>query len=114
MSNSNNNQVEDLKTYKTYKVKVCSEVLFYTEVEAPSEDEAHFQVFDELKFLEEEYGYDSYEMFFNRHKDNVINVEPLHYHVLGVVGLPSCKDYDRDTEDCRKPSETEECWNVYF
>jgi len=114
MSNSNNNQVEDLKTYKTYKVKVCSEVLFYTEVEATSEDEAHFQVFDELKSLEEEYGYDSYEMFFNRHKDNVINVEPLHYHVLGVVGLPSCKDYDRDTEDCRKPSETEECWNVYF
>ena len=48
-------------------------------------------------------------MFYNRHKDNVINVEPLHYHVLGVVGLPSCKDYDRDTEDCRKPSETEEC-----
>ena len=109
MSNSNNNQVEDLKTYKTYKVKVCSEVLFYTEVEATSEDEAHFQVFDELKFLEEEYGYDSYEMFFNRHKDNVINVEPMYYEVLGVVGLSSCKDYDPDTEDCRKPSETEEC-----
>lgn len=109
MSNSNNNQVEDLKTYKTYKVKVCSEVLFYTEVEANSEDEANFQVFDELKSFEEEYGYDSYEMFFNRHKDNVINVEPMYYHQMGVIGLTSCKDYDEDTEDRRKPSETEEC-----
>jgi hypothetical protein len=109
MINSNNNQVEDLKTYKTYKVKVCSEVLFYTEVEATSEDEAHFQVFDELKSLEERYDYYSYEMFFNRHKDNIINVEPMNYDVMGVLDLPQCKDYDEDTEDCRKPSEIEEC-----
>ena len=109
MINSNNNQVEDLKTYKTYKVKVCSEVIYYSEVEATSEDEAHFAVFDELKSMEESYGFDSFRWHFNRHKDNIIEVSPMYYHVLGVVGLPSCKDYDPDTEDCRKPSETEEC-----
>ena len=109
MSNSNNNQVEDYKNYKTYRVSVCSEVCFYKEVKASSEDEANFQVFDELKSLEERYDYDSYEMFFNQYKNNIVCVEPMYYHQMGVIGLTSCKDYDEDTEDRRKPSETEEC-----
>ena len=95
--------------YKTYKVKVCSEVIYYSEVEAISEDEAHFQVFNELKSMEESFGFDSFRWHFNRHKENIIEVTPMYYDVLGVCALHLCKDYDPDAEERRKPSETEEC-----
>ena len=97
------------KNLKTYKVKVCSEVIYYSEVEATSEDEAHFAVFDELKWMEESYGFDSFRWHFNEHKDNIIEVSPMYYDVMGVPALPQCKDYDPHTEDRRKPSETNKC-----
>jgi hypothetical protein len=101
--------------YKNYKVRIGMVVHTYTDVMAPSEDEAKWEVFDEFKRLEERYGdLSGCRYLFERYTDNINYAEPMTCVVTGdeiepVLGLHLCKDYDPDAEDRRKPSERKEC-----
>lgn len=104
MSNSNKNQVEDLKTYKTYKVRTSMVVHTYIDVVAPSEDEAKWEVYD-IWECDIKHGGDL--SFFKKNFDNIIYAEPE--DLQPVLGLYECKDYHPVYVDGRKPSETKEC-----
>ena len=90
--------------YKNYKVRIGMVVHTYTDVMAPSEDEAKWEVFDTFKSYERNGAYVS---FVKDYFDEICYAEPEDLHP--VLGLYECEDYDPFVGDRKEPSETEEC-----